>query len=328
MADEDKTKTGETDTVSMTEQISKAAEILQKIIRPLIAFVTFMLPMVVKASQMAHAFYCKLPMDAVWFLMGSIFCFFGGLYPTLFAAIQAAKHSGLVILKESLTTIASEAMIVLEESKKDDEKDDDGDGIVDVNQIDNKQLVLRKANLVMTKVNPKKVDDAMSAMYHVWISVLAVLTLKFARTISLALTISNFIRQPVDRYLAPTIAMATPKGYKRWIPVVLGWIAKSIGMSIAWGIERVIAAFTSACEGGLMMSRSIMAACYKHGWTFGGLIPENHEDTSIDEVMSYVFAGLGFYFQYKVGFHMPFPFNFLLFPFEMAENYIQWTITK
>jgi hypothetical protein len=284
--------------------------------------------LIIKASRTGYAIYSRLPLDAVHFLTGVIFCFFGGLYPTLFAAIQAAKHSGLKILTESLATIGSEAMIVLEESKKDDEKDDDGDGVKDVEQISNKQLMLRKVNLVMTKVNPRKVDDAMSAMYHVWISVLAVLSLKFARTISLALTISNFIRQPIDRFVAPTIAMAIPKGYKRWTPVVLGWIAKSVGMSIAWSIQRVISAVTSAMEGGLIMSRSIMKFLHKRGWTLWGLIPANHEDTYLDEVMSYAFAGIGFYFQFKLGFDVPFPLNFLLLPFEIAEDYIQWTITK
>jgi len=328
MADEDKTKKEEAGAASMSDNISKAAEILQKVIRPLMAGIAFLLPAIINASQTAYVIYSKLPLDVVWFLIGVIFCFFGGLYPTLFAAIQAAKHGGLKVLADSLATISSEAMIVLEESKKDDEKDDDGDGIKDVDQIDSKALMMRKVNLVITKVNPEKVDDATSAMYHVWISVFAVLSLKFARTISLALTISNFLRQPIDAFIAPTLAMAFPKGYKKWIPVILGWIAKSIAMTIAWSIQRVISAFTSALEGGLIMSRTMMKVCYKRGWTLWGFIPKNHEDTSLDETLSYLFAALGFYFQYKLGFHVPFPFNFLLFPFEIAESQIQWAITN
>lgn len=69
----------------------------------------------------------------------------------------------------------------------------------------------------------KQFDKAVAAIYRVWLSVIAVLTIQFARTISLALTISDFIRQPVDRFIAPTIALVIPKEYKKWVPVILGW---------------------------------------------------------------------------------------------------------
>jgi len=301
---------------------------LQSLVRPLLSAVSVLLPMIISACQTLHGIYAKLPMDAVYFQTGVVFCFFGGLYPTLFAAIQAAKHSGIRVLGESLKSITDEAIIVLEENRKDDLKDDDKDGVSDVDQMSNSDLVLRKANLVMTKINPIKVDAAIAAMYTVWISVLAVLTLQFARTISLALTISNFLKRPIDDYVAPTVAMAVPKNYQKWVPVILGWIAKSVGMSVAWTIQAVISAFTSACEGGLIMSRIILKQSYERGYTFGGLIPANHEDTKIDEYLSFLFAALGFYFQYKLGFDVPFPFNILLFPFEIAEYYIKWTITN
>jgi hypothetical protein len=331
MAEENKTKevAAESKTEdSLSDKMTKTAETLQNVVKPLIPIVTSLLPILIAGCQKSYEFYKKLPMNVVSLIIGFVFCFFGGLYPTLFAALEAANHGGLKILGESLSTLADEAMIVLEENKKDDEKDDDGDGVPDVEQIDEKQIVLRKVNLVMTKINPAKVDNAIAAIYSVWLSVVAVLTIQFARTIALALSISDFIRKPVDKYIAPTIAIVMPKGYKKWVPVVLGWIAKSIGMSIAWFVQRVVSAFASACKGGLIMSRAIMAICCKKGWRLGGLIKENEEDTSFDENMSYVFAALGFYFQYKLGFDMPFPFNILLWPLEVAEYYIQWSITK
>jgi hypothetical protein len=68
-----------------------------------------------------------------------------------------------------------------------------------------------------------QVDKAIAAIYKVWLSVIAVLTIQFARTINLALTISDFIRKPVDRFIAPIITLVIPKEYKRWVPVILGW---------------------------------------------------------------------------------------------------------
>lgn len=42
-------------------------------------------------------------------------------------------------------------------SKKDDKEDIDKDGKADVNKIGNKELMLRKVNLVITKMDPDKV---------------------------------------------------------------------------------------------------------------------------------------------------------------------------
>jgi hypothetical protein len=60
-------------------------------------------------------------------------------------------------------------------------------------------------------------------MYSVWLSVVAALTIQFARTISLALTISDFLNRPVDRYIAPTVNVAIPDEYDKWTPVIMRW---------------------------------------------------------------------------------------------------------
>lgn len=247
------------------EKLTNAAVMLQSVAKPFIAFVTFIAPIVISSTQTAYNFYCALPLDAVTFLLGFVFCFFGGMYPTLFAAVQAAKHSGRKTVVEACGKLSEEVKVIIEENEKDDKKDDDGDGVADVDQIDGKALMMRKANLVMTKINPIKVSDAIESIGRVWISVLATLTLEFARTISLSLTISDFLKKPVDRFIAPTLQLATPKGYKRWVPVILNWICKSIAMSIAWYIQTIISAFTSALEGGLIMARTVQRVCVKKG---------------------------------------------------------------
>lgn len=91
-------------------------------------------------------------------------------------------------------------------------------------------------------------------------------------------------------------------------------------MSIAWKIQTVISAFTSALAGGLIMSRAMLLIAFKGN--------KGHEDTSADEIASYVFAGLGFYFQVSMSFSTPFPLNIILWPVEMAEWYIRWAVTS
>ena len=80
-------------------------------------------------------------------------------------------------------------------------------------------------------------------------------------------------------------------------------------------------------EGGLIVSRTLLRMCVKKGIKLGGLIPQRHEDTNIDEIFGFVLAAMGFYFQFRLGFDIKVPFNLLLLPFEVAESYVRWVIT-
>jgi hypothetical protein len=91
-------------------------------------------------------------------------------------------------------------------------------------------------------------------------------------------------------------------------------IAKSIAMSIAWYIQTVISAFTSALAGGLIMARAAYYFFSSRGYELWGMVPNKHEESYLDEALSYVFAALGFYFQLKIHFDITFPFNLLLWP--------------
>ena len=122
--------------------------------------------------------------------------------------------------------------------------------------------------------------------------------------------------------LSPTISLI--RKYEK----IKHRIAKAIGMSIAWYIAAIRAAFASALKGGLMMSRALYQELIERKIDLGGLIPMDHSKSNIDELMSYGFAFLGFYFQYKCGFTVPFPLSLLLFPVNIAEYMIRWSITK
>lgn len=300
--------------------MENAGELVQKFARPILNFMFDAIPVVVSKCQAAYKVYTRLPIEYVQLLIGAVICFLGGFYPTVFAALQAAEHGGLTTVKKALSALSEEIMIIVEENKKDEKKNADKDGVADAKQITGRELVERKVKLVLAKMNPEKVNDAIVSIYKVWLSVLVVLTIQFARTIALSLTISNFTKTLADRHLLPIVRTATPKEYQKWCPVLLDWLCKSIGISIAWKIQTVISAFTSALAGGLIMSRALIRIRFKGD--------KNHEDTYTDEIVSYVFGGLGFYFQYNHSFSAPFPLNILLFPVGLAENYIRWAVTK
>jgi len=284
-------------------------------------------PHVIFAYQKAREVYRILPGNVLQALAGFIFCFFGGLFPTLLAALEAARLSGWDETVRSINIILEESAKVVEESKKDDEVDDDGDGIADVNQISGNELVMRKAKLIMTKMEPERVNDALSGLYISWLAVMATLKVQFARTVTMALSIAHYLEGPA-MHLEEPLKRMLPKDYHKWIPVCIRWGCKSIGMSIAWSIQRIISAFTSAIKGGLMISRGVMDYCVEHGHNPGGLIPKDLDDTYIDEVAGWSLAVLGFYIQFSFSFTAPFPFNILLMPFTLLEWYIQWAVTS
>mmetsp|Transcript_16609 Transcript_16609/g.33758 ORF Transcript_16609/g.33758 Transcript_16609/m.33758 type:complete len:321 (+) Transcript_16609:82-1044(+) len=308
------------------EVMAKAAELLQKIASPFISFVFESIPIVINVAQSSYNFYKRLPTNYIHFLIGTIMCFFGGIYPTVFAAIEAAEHGGLTTVRKALKDVSEEILIIVEESKKDDATDEDKDGVNDVKQISGKALVKRKLKLVLTKMDPNKVNAAIQSIYKVWMSVLAVLTIKFARTIALALSISDFVKKFVNRFILPIIRGATPPEYKKWVPVISDWCCKSIGISIAWKVQSVISAFASSMAGGLIMSRALLVILSTNGFEFGGI--NDHRDTIIDEIASYFFAGLGFYFQFYFGFSAPFPLNIVLYPVQMMDYYIRHAVTS
>lgn len=326
MTDESKESKSSTHPAT-SDKLSAAANLFTEAAKPAFNIITKALPHIITFTTVIYRWYSKLPKEQTKILIGTIFCFFGGVYPALFAALEAAKHGGWKDLKQSIMDIAEEALIIIEESKKDDDKDDDKDGIKDVNQITSKEYIMRKSNLVITKMNPAKVDKAMGTIYKVWLSVIAVLTVKFARTIALALSISEYIKVPLNRYIAPIVQAATPDEYDKWIPILFGWFVKGIAISIAWYIQAVISAITSALVGALMISRAILTISRNKQSALKKVIPEDLADTQIDEWMSYGLAALGVYVQFKMNFDIKFPLNIPLFPFEFAEYYIRWSVT-
>jgi len=313
----------------LKDNLTLAAQTLQNVAKPLFDGLTVAIPYVIEACKAGYAYYIKLPQNALLFIYGFVFCFFGGTFPVLFSALQAAEYTGRKAVMLALVDLADEAMIIINESKKDDEKDEDKNGKNDVKQISHSEYVARKTKLVLRKMNPEKIDKAISSIYRVWLAVAAVLSIEFARTISMAMAIADFIKRPIERFIAPTIRVAVPDEYEKWIPVILGWIAKSVAMSVAFYIQALVSGFASALKGGLMMAQATYQFLEYHDVKFLGFIAsQGHEQSNVDEALSYVFAALGFYTQFRAGFSLPSPLNYILWPFQFAETYLRWSITK
>ena len=100
-----------------------------------------------------------------------------------------------------------------------------------------------------------------------------------------------------------------------------------IAMSLAWYIQSILSATTSALKGGLMMSRAVYQFLVHRNISLFGAIATDHTESVMDEVLSYAFAALGFYTQFRLNFSLPTPLNLILFPFTLAEQYIRYAVT-
>jgi hypothetical protein len=153
--------------------------------------------------------------------------------------------------------------------------------------------------------------------------------------------------------------MCISSNYYKWIPVVIGWVCKALAMSLAWRVQRVLTAYTSAIAGGLLCARAVCRIVQKR-WVgirrrFGSFTNKNKkkknskkttnfsttakdnsddlnflENTHLDEFLGYMIAICGLYAQMGQGFsfQVPFPLNLVTWPFDIAERWIQWQITK
>ena len=70
-----------------------AEEFVQLVARPVLKLLFDAAPFVIKAAQASRDAYARLPMEYVQLIVGAVLCFFGGFYPTFFAALQVSEYS-------------------------------------------------------------------------------------------------------------------------------------------------------------------------------------------------------------------------------------------
>jgi len=284
---------------------------------------TKIIPIYMVVADKLEMFFKICPPDLLTAILGVIVCFFGGLFPTVIAAAEAWNVAGGAQATESLQIAYSQFKKVQVASAADDKEDKDGDGVADVDQIDAQELLKRKMHLALTTIQPTVFQNALSGVYTGWIGVMASLKLQFAKTIALGAAIGKMIQRPAEMFLTPVLSRVMPKDYHPWIEVIIGTLCKSIAVSIAWTIQRIISAFHSAIRGGLMFSRGIMR--YLNAKKY---ISFDEDDSYLDEAVGWVAAGFGFMFQLKLRFTVPWIISILLWPFTLAEWYITWTISE
>ena len=121
--------------------------------------------------------------------------------------------------------------------------------------------------------------------------------------------------------VSPSDTDTSPRA--QWVPLIIDYIVKSIAISIAWSIQKVISAFHSAMRGG-----HLAGACLINVLNKKGFIKFNDADSYIDEALGYVLAACGLMFQLRSGFRLPFPLNLLFLPISILEWIIVWLVNS
>jgi len=275
-------------------------------------------PYCIKAWEKGNEIYKSLPEDIILCIMGLLLCFFGGTFSALIAAVEAFRLTGWDQTHTCLSTLYQEYKLVLAANVKQEE--DEGN---EEKQVSPSELLAKKVHLLLVNVKePERLSNAVMGITSSCMSVIAVLRVEFAKTITLAVSIGNTMQSAGEKLVVPLLHQVIPSQYHHWIPTLVNYVCKSIAIAIAWYIQKVISAFHSGVKGGLMVSRNLMNYCNKKGY-----LNLKHEDTNLDEIAGWALATIGVYFQVRYGFTLPFPFNIILLPFTILEMMIIWAVS-
>ncbi|CAM9297102.1 unnamed protein product [Discosporangium mesarthrocarpum] len=280
-------------------------------------------PYIIAFYRAMYKVYKLLPKNVLGMIWGLLLCFFGGFFQVTIAAIEAFNMTGGEKVYLCLSELAQDVKAFNEASAIDNKKDDDADGIPDVDQISAEQLVTRKTALLLKVIDPDRATGAVTVFFNGYMGVLVVLKFKFARTVALAVSIGNYMRPMAAWLLGPGLAFVIPKDYHHWIASLINYFCKLVAMTIAWWIQRLISTVQSAIKGGILFARHLIAFLTDTvEW-----LNVKHEDTYIDEVIGWVLAFCGAYFQIRSGWDLPFLVDLVLWPVYIIEGFLTWSVT-
>jgi len=263
------------------------------------------------------------PEEALPCAFGLFMAFFGGHFILVFAAVEAYRLCGWEQTKACLIELRHQYLLLKEESNKDDLVDDNNDGIADVLQISKQELITRKISLMLRSMDPELVSSALSGIWMGFLGVVAVLRVQFAQTIALGATVGGIFQNVANRYVKPILEYTIPKQYHKWIPVIIKYVCRVIGVSIAWSIQRVISGFYSSVRGAQIFVLSLLALLAQRKYAAA----EKVDQGSI--VYSGMVAGvafIAFLWQLTTNFSLPFPLSLLMLPLTIVEYFLRWWV--
>jgi len=275
-------------------------------------------PYLVTAYRNCKAVYDKMPQYSVVMIYGLVVAFCGAHFAALVAVVEVFKQTGAwKKMKGCLVELYDSFIKLHAENEKDNTIDEDNDGILDVDELSNGELFLRKCALVMRSVDPHKVNKALSGLYQGFLAAVMVVKFEFAKTVTLGASLGEFMEKAIRIVLDPLLDMTIPEEYHTWIELLTTYICRAIGVAIAWTVQFYNSLLHCAVMGSLIFSRALVAFL-----NMREVIHVNIDETYLDEIIGWALAFFAIVIQAAVGFKLFFPFNVLLSPLLGVE----WTL--
>eukprot|EP00457_Paulinella_chromatophora_P006523 gb/GEZN01006541.1/.p1 GENE.gb/GEZN01006541.1/~~gb/GEZN01006541.1/.p1 ORF type:complete len:341 (+),score=36.66 gb/GEZN01006541.1/:161-1183(+) len=251
--------------------------------------------------------------------LGLLLMFFGGSFVTTIACFEAVRMAGWTQISTAVTSLWEDYKKVKAASDKDDSRDDDNDGIADVQQISKQQLISRKMQLAFVSCDPKEVTVALNGLYASSICVLATLRSKFARVVTLGATIGEVLTPFIVKLLHAPLTAVFPKEYHKWIDVVLGYLCRMVGVSVAWIFQRMVSAVHSSMRGAKMFTDAFAEFTALKGY-------KELSVGYVDEAIATVCVLCGLSMQMSSWFSLPWLLWIPLLPVVILETFLAYLV--
>lgn len=190
--------------------------------------------------------------DHVGILHGITLLLFGGRFATTFAFFEAFQQTGVHNLLKSLRVIKEQVI-----SAK--------GAVQDVSGSTEEDIASRNIDSLVAAVDPEAVQEALLALWLSIFTATALVKLKFANAITLGSSIGDFIEKPATKYLMPTLKEKVDVRYHKWLPFLVQYICRFIGVSIAFRVYRILATLSSAIRGSDLLMKHFVQLCEKKG---------------------------------------------------------------
>jgi len=240
---------------------------------------------------------------------------FGGEFMLLIACAEGYRICGWETTYTCLQGLYNDYVVLAKADAKDDKVDADGDGIPDVLEITEKDLITRKVKLFMRSSDPMQISECLSGIYQGWVAVAAVLRLEFARYVALGVAIGEVISSPALKLLHPVLVKLVPADYEKWVEFSISYSCKCIGVWVALFLARIITAFHSALRGAHLFAKSL--AIYASRYGFPHLM-----QPFVDDALAGVIAVFGVWWQLKSFFTLPYLLKLPLLPAIIGEDFL------
>ena len=165
-------------------------------------------------------------------IIGIVLLFFGGFFANLIAAVTAFRIVAWPKTKSSFRIVADTRSWSARQCQGRQGRCD-GDGQADVKQMADNEWVEHKMLVAAKAVEPAELSEALGAIWTGFIAVFATLRLQFARAITLGCNVGEHLARPAKAHLLPALLPAVHGEYRKWIPVVIDYICRIIGVSVS-----------------------------------------------------------------------------------------------